>query len=99
VLRFDRALLERLEREGERENAEGRQRQAQNDAIGGSSRPRPSDSTWSNKNLVTGLYDTPDAAGKAYQNLTSRHGYKADDISVVMSDDTRKRPSDALTVL
>jgi uncharacterized protein YjbJ (UPF0337 family) len=79
---------ESLEREGERENAEGRRRQAENDAIGGSSR---SDSTWSSKNLVTGLYDTPDAAGKAYQDLTSRHGYKADDISVVMSDDTRKR--------
>jgi uncharacterized protein YjbJ (UPF0337 family) len=78
----------RFEREGERENAEGRKRQAQN---GGESRPRPSDSTWSNKNLVTGLYDTPDAAGKAYQDLTGRHGYKADDISVVMSDDTRKR--------
>ena len=81
---------ESLEREGERENAEGRKRQAQNDAIGGNS-PRPSDSTWSNKNLVTGLYDTPDAAGEAYQDLTSRHGYKADDISVVMSDETRKR--------
>jgi uncharacterized protein YjbJ (UPF0337 family) len=80
----------RLERDGERENAEGRTRQTQNEALGGS-RPRPSDSTWSNKNLVTGLYDTPDAAGKAYQALTSRHGYKADDISVVMSDDTRKR--------
>ena len=80
-----------LEREGERENAEGRKRQAQNDAIGGSSRPRPSDSTWSNENFVTGLYDTPDAAGEAYQDLTSRHGYKADEISVVMSDDTRKR--------
>ena len=78
---------ESLEREGERENAEGRKRQAQNDAIGG---PR-TDSTWSNKNLVTGLYDTPDAAGKAYEDLTSRHGYRADDISVLMSADTRKR--------
>ena len=82
---------ESLKREGERENAEARRRQAQNDAIGGSSNPRPSDPAWSNTNLVTGLYDTPDAAGEAYQNLTSRHGYKADDISVVMSDDTRKR--------
>jgi uncharacterized protein YjbJ (UPF0337 family) len=80
---------ESLEREGERENAEGRTRQAQNDAVGGSS--RPAGSTWSNKNLVTGIYDTPDSAGKAYQDLTSRHGYKADDISVLMSDDTRKR--------
>ena len=80
-----------LEREGERENAEGRQRQAQNDAVGGSSQPGTPGSSWSHKHLVTGLYDTPDAAGKAYQDLTTRHGYKADDISVVMSDDTRKR--------
>ena len=79
---------EALEREGERENAEGRRRQTQNEVIGGESR---SASTWSNKNLVTGLYDTPDAAGTAYQDLTSRHGYKADDISVVMSDETRQR--------
>ncbi len=79
-----------LEREGERENAEGRKRQAQNDAIG-SPGSRTSDAGWSNKNLVTGLYDTPDAAGEAYQNLTTRHGYKADDISVMMSDATRKR--------
>ena len=82
---------ERLEREGERENTEARRRQAENDAMGGASRPRASESGWSNKNLVTGLYDSPDAAGKAYQDLTTRHGYKADDISVVMSNDTRKR--------
>jgi uncharacterized protein YjbJ (UPF0337 family) len=80
-----------LEREGERENAEGRKRQAENDAIGGNSRPRTPESGWSNKNLVTGLYDTPEAADKAYQNLTTRHGYQASDISVLMSDDTRKR--------
>ena len=49
------------------------------------------DSGWSSDNLVTGLYDTPEAAEKAYQDLTTRHGYEADDISVVMSDDTRKR--------
>jgi uncharacterized protein YjbJ (UPF0337 family) len=82
---------ESLEREGERENAEGRRRQAQNDAVGGSSGARPSHSNWSNENLVTGLYDSPDAAGKAYQDLTTRHGYRADDISVVMSDATRRR--------
>src|SRR5688500_14067037 len=76
---------ESLEREGERENAEGRARQAKNDAIGGTSPRRTSDSSWSSQNLVTGLYDSPDAAGKAYQDLTTRHGYKADDISVVMS--------------
>jgi len=82
---------ERLEREGERENAEGRRRQAQNEALGGATRPRTSDSGWSNKNLVTGLYDSTEAAGKAYQHLTGRHGYTPGDISVVMSDDTRKR--------
>ena len=81
---------ERLEREGERESAEGRKRQAENDAIGGGSRPWKSDSG-SPKNFVTGLYDSPDAAGKAYQDLTTRHGYTADDVSVIMSDDTRKR--------
>lgn len=80
-----------LEREGERENAQGRRRQAENDAIGGSSRPRTTEGGWSNKNLVTGLYNSPDAAGRAFQDLTTRHGYKAGDISVVMSDDTRKR--------
>jgi uncharacterized protein YjbJ (UPF0337 family) len=82
---------ERLEREGERENAEGRRRQAQNSVTGGSSRSGDSDSGWSNKNLVTGLYDTPDTARKAYDDLTTRHGYRADDISVVMSADTRER--------
>ena len=82
---------ERLEREGERENAEGRARQARNDAIGGTSRPGTSESTWSNRNLVTGLYDSPDKAGKAYQDLTTKHGYKDKDISVMMSEDTRKR--------
>lgn len=79
---------ESLEREGERQNAEGRRRQAENDAIGGGDGVR---GEWSRKNLVTGLYDGPESAGKAYQDLTTRHGYKAEDISVVMSDDTRKR--------
>ena len=82
---------DRLEREGERENAEGRLRQEENDAIGGSTRPRTAAASWSKENLVTGLYESPDAAGKAYQDLTTRHGYKADDISVLMSEDTRKR--------
>ena len=81
---------EGLERDGERENAEGRRRQGENDAIGGSS-ARTTAARWSNENLVTGLYDSPDAAGKAYQDLTTRHGYKANDISVLMSEDTRTR--------
>ena len=73
---------ESLEREGERENAEGRARQSRNDVldqtdgvpgafVGSGSTP-----SWSTKHLVTGLYDNPAAAGKAYQDLTTRHGYK-----------------------
>jgi uncharacterized protein YjbJ (UPF0337 family) len=85
---------ERLEREGERENASGRTRQARNDVLG-SSAPSTSTSTgWtdgSDRRLVTGLYDNPETAGRAYQDLTARHGYRSDDISVLMSEDTRKR--------
>jgi uncharacterized protein YjbJ (UPF0337 family) len=82
---------ERLEREGERENAQGRVRQAQNDAVSAPGTPRTWDSSWSREHLVTGLYDTPDKARHAYHDLTTRHGYTDDDISVVMTDDTRKR--------
>ena len=84
---------ERLEREGERENASGRARQARNEVLGLSAPPATS-AGWtdrSNRRLVTGLYDNPDTAGRAYQDLTARHGYKSDDISVLMSEDTRKR--------
>src|SRR6478609_8326034 len=81
----------RLEREGERENQEGRMRQASNDAVSAPGTPRTWDSTWSREHLVTGLYDSPDTARKAYDHLTTRHGYKDDDISVVMTDETRTR--------
>lgn len=79
--------LGRMEREGELEIASGQARQAANDVTGttgtsyGSSRDR----------LVTSMYDSPEHAGRAYDDLTSRHGYKADDVSVLMSDDTRAR--------
>ena len=82
--------LDRVEREGERENAEGRVRQARNNVVG-SSETAAENRSWSNRDLVTGLYDSPDTAGRAYENLTTKHGYKADDISVVMSDETRKK--------
>jgi uncharacterized protein YjbJ (UPF0337 family) len=78
----------RLEREGERENAEGRERQASNkvmeetDGVRGTTvAPRT--------NYVTGLYDSPESANRAYQELTSTHGYGADDIDVLMTDETR----------
>jgi hypothetical protein len=83
---------EALEREGERENASGRARQARNDVTGGTT--GSSSVSWtdrSNRRLVTGLYDSPETAGRAYEDLTSRHGYGSDDISVLMSEDTRKR--------
>lgn len=83
----------RLEREGERENAEGRARQASNDAmdetdgVRGATAGRP----YSSEGYVTGLYTTPESATRAYSELSSRHGYQPDDINVVMSDDTRQR--------
>ena len=82
---------ERLEREGELENASGRARQASNDVIGSTPAGSMGWADRSNRHLVTGLYDNPDTAGRAYQDLTTRHGYRSDDISVLMSEDTRKR--------
>ena len=82
---------ERLERQGELENAVGRARQENNDAVAAPGEPRSWDSSWSNRHLVTGLYDTPDSARKAYDDLTSRHGYEDKEISVLMTDETRTR--------
>jgi uncharacterized protein YjbJ (UPF0337 family) len=79
-----------MEREGERENAAGRARQANNDVMDETDGV-PQRSVAGDQNFVTGLYDTPDTAGRAYNDLTTKHGYNPDDISVVMSDDTRKK--------
>ena len=82
----------RLEREGERENAEGRARQATNNVMDETDGARAATTGRSSSSgYVTGLYSTPDAASRAYNDLTTRHGYKSDDINVLMSDDTRKR--------
>lgn len=84
-----------LEREGERENAQGRARQASNDVmdetdgVPGATTNRSS--SYSGDRYVTGLYSSPEAAGRAYQGLTSQHGYRSDDINVIMTDDTRRR--------
>ena len=40
---------------------------------------------------VTGLYNTPESANRAYDELRTHHGYAAEDIDVVMSDATRER--------
>jgi hypothetical protein len=42
-------------------------------------------------NYVTGLYRSPESANRAYEGLTSTHGYRSDDIDVYMTDETRKR--------
>jgi len=79
-----------LEREGERDMGEGKIRQEYNNVLdktdgvrGGTAAGRGA--------LVTGMYNNPEHAQRAYDDLTSRHGYKADEISVLMSDDSRKR--------
>ena len=81
---------ERLEREGERENAEGRRRQAANDVMDetGGVRGRMVDD---DDDYVTGLYDSPDTASRAYQGLRDTHGYDPADIDVLMTDETRTR--------
>ncbi|WP_291981266.1 CsbD family protein [Luteitalea sp.] len=79
----------RLEREGELESAQGRDRQASNDAV--DSRTPAVSADASGGRLVTGLYRTPDEASRAYADLTSRHGYASDDIDVLMSDETRTK--------
>ena len=76
---------DRLEREGERERAEGRARQSANVAT------QPDTTNRYRSDYVTGLYRTPEQAAKAYDHLTSTHGYGKDDIDVLMSDDTRQR--------
>jgi uncharacterized protein YjbJ (UPF0337 family) len=79
-----------LEREGERENAEGRARQATNDVLDETDGVRGA-TIGSGSGYVTGLYSTPEAASRAYQGLTDTHGYTSDDINVVMTDDTRQK--------
>ena len=78
--------LEGMEREGERENALGRARQAANDAV-----DVDSPVTAGDRRFVTNLYDRPEDARSAYDELTSRHGYRAEDVSVMLSDDTRRQ--------
>ena len=79
-----------LEREGERENAMGRERQVNNNVFDETDGVRAG-SVGGRDSLITGMYNSPDAAGRAYQDLTTRHGYKADEISVLMSDESRKK--------
>src|SRR5918997_903446 len=85
---------ERLEREGERENAIGNARQERNDVIGtdtGAAASRAFDTTTTaSRRSVHGLFRDRESAESAYRSLTER-GYGKDDINVMMSDDTRKK--------
>lgn len=87
-----------LEREGERENATGRARQATNNVLDESDGVRGASvggmtggRSTSGGRMVTGLYRSPEEAQRAFEDLTTRHGYTKDDISVMMSDETRTR--------
>ena len=79
-----------LEREGEREKAEGRARQATNDVMDETDGARGR-TLGDRSGYVTSLYNSRDSAERAYRSLTDSHGYKADDIDVLMTDDTRKK--------
>ncbi len=80
---------ESLEREGEAENAEGRARQGANEVLGLNTVPTASSRKQSG--YVTGLYRTPEDATRAYQGLTTEHGYQPEDVDVIMSDESRAR--------
>lgn len=77
-----------LEREGERENAEGRARQAQNnvfdetDGVPGT--------TIGGDRWVSGIYG-PEQARTAYDSMAERYGYGPDDVNIAMSEETRKK--------
>ena len=77
-----------MEREGDRENAEGRARQASSDTVETNADMH---AVGNRSGYVTSMYDSPESAGRACQSLAGTHGYKADDIDVLMADETRKR--------
>ncbi|HEY0079700.1 MAG TPA: CsbD family protein [Pyrinomonadaceae bacterium] len=85
-----------LEREGERENAIGNARQEANDIIGdkgGSLSAATGTSTarsGSSNRMVTGLFRDRDSAENAYRSLSER-GYGKDDVSLLMSEETRDK--------
>jgi len=81
---------ERLEREGERENATGNARQERNDVVGSDSGVATARAATTGRRSVHGLFKDRESAENAYRSLAER-GYGKDDINVMMSDDTRKK--------
>jgi uncharacterized protein YjbJ (UPF0337 family) len=84
-----------LEREGERENAEGNARQEANDVIGTNDSVRGTSST--GRRWIGSSFADRESAERAYNSAIDR-GYSRDDLNVIMSDDTRKRYFDNSTV-
>ena len=86
---------ERLEREGERENAIGDARQEANDMFPNAKAAATGATTGAatgaaRSRTLSGLFRDRESAENAYRSLTDR-GYTRDDVNVVMSDDTRKK--------
>jgi uncharacterized protein YjbJ (UPF0337 family) len=79
---------DRLEREGEIENAQGRARQAQNNVFDETDGARGA--TVGNDRWVSGVY-APEEARTAYDTMADRYGYGPDDVNVAMTDETRRR--------
>jgi uncharacterized protein YjbJ (UPF0337 family) len=80
---------ERLEREGELENAEGRARQATNNVFDETDGVRGA--TVGDSGYVSGYYRSADRARETYDRLTSDYGYPSEDVVVLMSDETRRK--------
>lgn len=68
-----------LERRGEAQNASGRERQEANQVTGDADR-----------RYVTGFYEDPADANRAYERLRSRDN-ESENIDVLMSDETRRK--------
>jgi len=77
-----------LEREGERENAEGRARQARNNVLDETDGVRGA--TVDGDRWVSGIYG-PEQARRAYDTMADQYGYGPDDVNIAMSDETRKQ--------
>lgn len=48
-----------------------------------------------NRDLITASFEDRDSADRAYDKVVSRQGYSEDDVTVLMSDNTRKRHYDS----
>ena len=86
---------ERMEREGERENAIGDARQEANDMFPNAKAAATGATTGAatstaRSRTLSGLFRDRESAENAYRSLTDR-GYSRDDVNVVMSEDTRKK--------